>query len=76
MAHEYDIYSIKTLEIGHTDPMSRLRFIDAGNELVATVSAMLEKPVVVIIPFQKGFFEKNSEPTTESLYTNGKTQKK
>ena len=48
MAYDYDVHFVTGPEIGHVDAISRLRFKDDENDLVATVTATFEIPVINI----------------------------
>ena len=53
MAHDYDVHYVPGEQIGHADAMSRRRFKNDQNDLVATVSATFEIPVIDINFLQK-----------------------
>ena len=46
MAYEYDVQYTPGQDIGHADAMSRLRFKDDEDDLVAVAMATFEKPVI------------------------------
>ena len=51
MAHDYDVENVSRQVIGHAGAMSRLKFKDHGNDLVATVSATFRKTIIHINVF-------------------------
>ncbi|MEL7079444.1 MAG: RNase H-like domain-containing protein [Cyanobacteria bacterium J06582_2] len=53
MAYDYEVQYTPGQEIGHADAMSRLRFKDDENDLVAVAMATFEKPVIDINVLQK-----------------------
>ena len=46
MAYDYDVQNTPGQDIGHADAMSRLRFKDDEDDLVAVAIATFEKPVI------------------------------
>ena len=46
MAYDYDVQYTSGQDIGHADAMSRLRFKDDEDDLVAVAMATFEKPVI------------------------------
>ena len=46
MAYDYDVQYTPGQDIGHADAMSRLRFKDDEDDLVAVAMATFEKPVI------------------------------
>ena len=46
MAYDYDVQYTLGQDIGHADAMSRLRFKDDEDDLVAVGMATFEKPVI------------------------------
>ena len=46
MAYDYDVQYTPAQNIGHADAMSRLRFKDDEDDLVAVAMATFEKPVI------------------------------
>ena len=60
MAYDYEVQYTPGQEIGHADAMSRLRFKDDENDLVAVAMATFEKPVIDINVLQKNSGQMNS----------------
>ena len=54
MGYDYDVQYTPGQGIGHTDVMSRLRFQDDEDDLVAVAMATFEKPVIDAEKIRKG----------------------
>ena len=54
MAYHYDVHHVPAERFGHNDEVLRLRFLDEGNDLLASVSTKLEELVIDVKLKQKG----------------------